>query len=108
MSEVQHQKLRHLLKENDSLYLKCRGKRERVKDQEFEIRELKEERDLLREDLHIMREEATRLEEERDLLREDLQIVREEATRLKEEGDFLREDLQREEATRLEEERETS
>ena len=100
MSEVQHQKLRHLLKENDSLYLKCRGKRERVKDQEFEIRELKEERDLLREDLHIMREEATRLEEERDLLREDLQKMREEATRLKEEGDFLRE-----EATRLEEER---
>ena len=44
ISEVQHQKMRHLLKENDALYLKCRGRRERVKDQEFEIRELKEDR----------------------------------------------------------------
>ena len=77
MSEVQHQKMRHLLKENDSLYLKCRGKRERVKDQEFEIRELKEDRDFLREDLQIMREEATRLESELDRVKEENANLRE-------------------------------
>ena len=71
MSEVQHQTMRHLLKENDSLYFKSRGRRERVKGQEFEIRELKEDRDFLKEDLQIMREEASRLEDELDRVKEE-------------------------------------
>ena len=71
MSEVQHQKMRHLLKENDSLYLKCRGRRESVKDQEFEIEELTKNRDVLKEDLEIMREEASRLESEPDRVKEE-------------------------------------
>ena len=71
MSEVQHQKMRDLLKENDMLYLKCRGRREKVKDQEFEIRELKEDRDFLKEDLEILKEEALRLEDELSKLKQN-------------------------------------
>ena len=71
MSEVQHQKIRHLLKENDSVCLKCRGRRETVKDQEFEIEELTKNRDVLKEDLQIMREEASRLEDEPDRAKEE-------------------------------------
>ena len=71
MSEVQHQKMRDLLKENDILYLKCRGRREKVKDQEFEIRELKEDRDFLKEDLEILKEEASRLEDELSKLKQN-------------------------------------
>ena len=77
MSDVQHQKMRHLLKENDSLYFKCRERRERVKDQEFKIRELKEDRDFLREDLKIMKEETTKLESELDKVREENANLRE-------------------------------
>ena len=71
MSEVQHQKMRDLLKENDLLYLKCRGRREKVKDQEFEIRELKEDRDFLKEDLEILKEETSRLEDELSKLKQN-------------------------------------
>ena len=77
MSDVQHQKMRHLLKENDSLYFKCRERRERVKDQQFEIRELKEDRDFLREDLKIMKEETIKLESELDKVREENANLRE-------------------------------
>ena len=82
MSEVQHQKMRNLLKENDSLYFKSRARRARVKDQEFEIRELKEDRDFLREDLQIMKEEATRLESELDRVKEENANLRERSVSL--------------------------